>query len=231
MLADLPKATAISLSPTLMLTVIFFILLAYLAPAAILHGQVALLAVTPSTILTQPGLNQQVDGPTLCAGLLGSCSKPHYDAPGLTCTTPYISPAYTMSAFTTNTPSSVLAIPPAVTWAFLAVALGFTFACFVMYCAIFFRHLIVSFWEKPVVQKLFAWIGFGSFLVGKYCGCRLGSDGVLTYSLLGIASFFVLRIFLDAVHLLLSNAWNVTMVWLSGQSGQRGTEETLCKRE
>ncbi|KAI6031786.1 hypothetical protein BKA83DRAFT_585053 [Pisolithus microcarpus] len=148
----------------------------------------ALLAVTPSTILTQPGSNQQVDGPTLCAGLLA------------------------MPVFTTNTPSSVLAIPPAVTWAFLAVALGFTFACFVMYCAIFFRHLIVSFWEKPVVQKLFAWIGFGSFLVG-------------------IASFFVLRIFLDALHLCLSNAWNVIMVWLSGQTGQRRTEEALCKRE
>lgn len=211
MLADFSKATTIYPSPTLMLTVVFFILLAYLAPAAILHGQVALLAVTPSTILTQPGLNQQVDGPTLCAGLLGSCSKP-YNAAGLTCTTPYISPAYTMPIFTTNTPSSVLAIPPAVTWAFLAVALGFTFACFVMYCAIFFRHLIVSFWEKPVVQKLFAWIGFGSFLVG-------------------IASFFVLRIFLDALHLCLSNAWNVIMVWLSGQSGQRRTEEALCKRE
>ncbi|KAI6136681.1 hypothetical protein F5141DRAFT_44085 [Pisolithus sp. B1] len=208
MLADLPKATTTHFSPTLMLTAVFLILSAYLAPTAILHGQVALLAVTPSTVLTQPGLNQQVDGPTLCAGLLGSCSKT-YNAAGLTCTTPYTSPAYTMSVFTSNTPSSVLAIPPAVTWAFLAAALGFTFACFFMYCVTFFRHLIVSFWEKPVVQKLFAWIGFGSFLAA-------------------VASFFVLRIFLDALHLFLANAWNVIIDGLSGPSRK---EETLCKRE
>ena len=71
MLVDLSKATTVYLTPVLMLTALFLILFAYLAPAAMLHGQVALLTVTPSTFLTQPGSNQQVDGPTMLAGLLG----------------------------------------------------------------------------------------------------------------------------------------------------------------
>lgn len=71
MLVDLSKATTVYLTPVLMLTALFLILFAYLAPAAMLHGQVALLTVTPSTFLTQPGSNQQVDGPTMFAGLLG----------------------------------------------------------------------------------------------------------------------------------------------------------------
>lgn len=168
MLADLSKATTIYLTPILMLAAVFLILFAYLAPAAMLHGQVALLTVTPSTVLTQPGSNQQVDGPTLFAGLLGSCSKPN-NAAGLTCTVPSISPTYNMSVFTSNTPSSVLAAPPATTPGFLAVALAFTFIFFFMYTAISFRHLMGKaggFWEKPVVQRVSAWIGIGSFLVG-----------------------------------------------------------------
>jgi len=109
MLADLSKATTVYLTPILMLTTLFLILFAYLAPAAMLPGQVAFLTVTPSTFLTQPGSNQQVDGPTMFAGLLGqwigqsqsaninvvagSCSKPSNAAP-LYCISPSVSPTY-----------------------------------------------------------------------------------------------------------------------------------------
>lgn len=109
MLADLSKATTVYLTPILMLTTLFLILFAYLAPSAMLAGQVAFLTVTPSTFLTQPGSNQQVDGPTMFAGLLGqwisqspsanpdfvagSCSKPSNAAP-LYCVSPSVSPTY-----------------------------------------------------------------------------------------------------------------------------------------
>ncbi|KAL4069578.1 hypothetical protein V8B97DRAFT_2008118 [Scleroderma yunnanense] len=186
MLADLSKATTVYLTPILMLTALFLILFAYLAPAAMLHGQVALLTVTPSTFLTQPGSNQQVDGPTMFAGLLGSCSKPN-NAASLYCISPSISPTYSSysrqpavsdphltelidtSVFTSNTPSSVLAAPPAATPAFLAVALAFTVVFFVMYTGISFRHLMGKaggVWEKPMVQRISAWIGMCSFVVG-----------------------------------------------------------------
>ncbi|KAI6047596.1 hypothetical protein EDC04DRAFT_2886436 [Pisolithus marmoratus] len=184
MLADLSKATTIYLTPILMLTAVFLILFAYLAPAAMLHGQVALLTVTPSTVLTQPGSNQQVDGPTLFAGLLGSCSKPN-NAAGLTCTMPSISPTYNMSVFTSNTPSSVLSAPPATTPTFLAIALGFTFVFFFMYTAISFRHLMGKaggFWEKPVRAKgicldwdLFV-LGLASFLIIRMYFGKAASD-------------------------------------------------------
>ena len=75
------------------------------------------------------------------------------------------------SVFTANTPSSVLAAPPAATPAFLAVALAFSVVFFVMYTAISFRHLMGKaggVWEKPMVQRLSAWIGICSFLIGMY---------------------------------------------------------------
>ncbi|KAG6336947.1 hypothetical protein ID866_2141 [Astraeus odoratus] len=180
MLADLSKATTIYLTPILMLTALFLILFAYLAPAAMLHGQVALLAVTPSTVLTQPGSNQQVDGPTMFAGLLGSCSKPN-NAAALSCISPSIAPTYNTSVFTSNTPSSVLSAPPATTPVFLAVALVFSFIFFVSYTAISFRHLMGKageIWEKPMVQRISAWIGIclASFLIIRMYFGKAASD-------------------------------------------------------
>ncbi|KIJ68410.1 hypothetical protein HYDPIDRAFT_106606 [Hydnomerulius pinastri MD-312] len=168
MIADLSKATTLYFTPLLMLASLFLILFAYLAPAVMLHSQVALLTVTPSSALTQPGSNQAVDGPSMLVGVLGSCSKSN-NAAGLTCTTPSISPLYNTSVFTPNTPSSVLAAPPTAAPAFLAVALAFTFIFFVMYTAISFRHLMGkagNVWEKPMVQRASAWIGIFAFLVG-----------------------------------------------------------------
>ena len=71
MLADISKATTLYLTPVLMLTSLFLVLFAYLAPAVMLHSQVSLLTVTPSMVLTQPGSNNAVDGPSMLIGMLG----------------------------------------------------------------------------------------------------------------------------------------------------------------
>ena len=54
-----------------MLASLFLILFAYLAPVVMLHSQVSLLTVTPSSVLTQPGSNEAVDGPSMLIGMLG----------------------------------------------------------------------------------------------------------------------------------------------------------------
>ncbi|KAF9218930.1 hypothetical protein BS17DRAFT_790374 [Gyrodon lividus] len=167
MLTDISKATTLYLTPVLMLTSLFLVLFAYLAPAVMLHSQVSLLTVTPSLALTQSG-STAVDGPSMFIGMLGSCSKPN-NAAGLTCTSPSISPHYNTSVFTPNTPSSVLAPPPTVAPAFLAVSLAFSIIFFIMFTAISFRHLMGkagNIWEKPMIQRASAWIGISSFLVG-----------------------------------------------------------------
>ncbi|KAI9572936.1 hypothetical protein HD554DRAFT_2320275 [Boletus coccyginus] len=168
MLADISKATTLYLTPVLMLTSLFLVLFAYLAPVVMLHSQVSLLTVTPSSVLTQPGSDQAVDGPSMLIGLLGSCSKPSNSAT-LSCTSSSISPVYNTSVFTPNTPSSVLAAPPTAAPAFLATSLAFTIIFLIMFTGISFRHLMGKagdVWEKPMVQRASAWIGISSFLVG-----------------------------------------------------------------
>lgn len=71
MLADISKTTTLYLAPVLMLAALFLILFAYLAPVVMLHGQVSLLTVVSSSVLTQPGSNEAVDGPSMFLGMLG----------------------------------------------------------------------------------------------------------------------------------------------------------------
>ncbi|KAG6381202.1 hypothetical protein JVT61DRAFT_5605 [Boletus reticuloceps] len=178
MLTNISKATTLYFTPVLMLTSLFLILFAYLAPVVMLHSQVSLLTVVPSSVLTQPGSNQIVDGPSMFVGMLGSCAKPNNSAT-LICTSPSISPVYNASVFTSNTPSSVLAAPPTVAPAFLATSLAFSMIFFIMFTGISFRHLMGkagNVWENPMVQRASAWIGIGSFLVG-------------------LASFLIIRIY------------------------------------
>lgn len=78
MLADISKATTLYLTPVLMLTSLFLTLFAYLAPVVMLHSQVSLLTVTPSSVLTQPGSNQAVDGPSMLLGMLGRSPMPEW---------------------------------------------------------------------------------------------------------------------------------------------------------
>jgi hypothetical protein len=110
MIAGLSKAVILYLAPVLTLTAILLSMFAFLAPAAMLHDRVALLTVTPSTSLIQPGPSQGVDGPSIFLGVLGtvshsiarfltysfvlgSCSRVNNSA-GVNCTSPTISPVY-----------------------------------------------------------------------------------------------------------------------------------------
>ena len=71
MIAGLSKAVTLYLAPLLSLTAILLSLFAFLAPTLLLHDRVALLTVTPSVSLTQPGSSQSVDGPSVFLGVLG----------------------------------------------------------------------------------------------------------------------------------------------------------------
>ncbi|KAF9241352.1 hypothetical protein BU15DRAFT_73479 [Melanogaster broomeanus] len=73
MLVNVSKGTTLYLTPVLMLTSLFLILFAYLAPAVMLHSQVSLLTVTPYSAVAQPG--QAVDGPSMLEGMLGNLSE------------------------------------------------------------------------------------------------------------------------------------------------------------
>ncbi|KAH7931009.1 hypothetical protein BV22DRAFT_23581 [Leucogyrophana mollusca] len=168
MLADLSKGVTLYFTPVLMLTALLLALFAYLAPTVMLHSQVALLTVTPSSSLTQPGSTQGVDGPSIFLGALGSCSRPN-NAAGLVCMSPSISPVYDTSVFPSNAPSAVISAPPASAPAFIAVALVFSAIFFVTFTAISFRHFMGkagAVWEKPMVQRVSAWLGIFSFLLG-----------------------------------------------------------------
>ncbi|KAG2120922.1 uncharacterized protein F5147DRAFT_663763 [Suillus discolor] len=168
MLADISKGTILYFTPVLMLTALLLSLFSYLAPTVMLHSQVALLTVTPSSALTQPGSTKAVDGPSIFLGPLGSCSRPNNEA-GLTCMPSSISPIYNTSVFTSNTPSSVISAPPAGAPTFIAISLVFSVIFFVMFTAISFRHLMGkagAVWEKPMVQRVSAWIGIFAFLIG-----------------------------------------------------------------
>ena len=110
MIAGLSKAVTLYLAPILALTATILALFAYLAPSLLLHDQVALLTVTPSTALLQTGSSQSVDGPSVFLGVLGtslnfpasswldkihpgSCSRSKNSAP-VNCTAPTLSPQY-----------------------------------------------------------------------------------------------------------------------------------------
>ncbi|KAJ2927185.1 hypothetical protein H1R20_g9934, partial [Candolleomyces eurysporus] len=70
MVAGLARTITLYLAPALALTATILSLLAFLAPTIALPGQVALLAVTPSTVLSQPGPSQVIDGPSVFLGIL-----------------------------------------------------------------------------------------------------------------------------------------------------------------
>ena len=76
MIAGLSKAVTLYLAH-FSLTAILLSLFAFLAPTLLLHDRVALLTVTPSVSLTQPGSSQDVDGPSIFLGLLGMVLRPY----------------------------------------------------------------------------------------------------------------------------------------------------------
>lgn len=73
MIAGISKAITLYLAPVLALTATILSLFAFLAPTLLLHDRVALLTVSPSTTLVQPGPGQNIEGPSVFLGSLGTC--------------------------------------------------------------------------------------------------------------------------------------------------------------
>ncbi|KIK06964.1 hypothetical protein K443DRAFT_673850 [Laccaria amethystina LaAM-08-1] len=169
MIAGLSKAVTLYLAPILALTATILTLFAYLAPSLLLHDQVALLTVTPSTALLQTGSSQSVDGPSVFLGVLGSCSRSKNSAP-VNCTAPTLSPQYDLSMLPASSPNLLLSAPTAATPAFIAVAISFSALFLFTFTLISFREKMGSKFstilDKPILQRLSAWIGFFGFIIG-----------------------------------------------------------------
>lgn len=80
MISGLSKAITLYLAPLLALTAVFLSLFAYLAPTLLLHNQVALVTVVPSTALQsiQTNASNGLDGPSVFIGVLGMKSRYSY---------------------------------------------------------------------------------------------------------------------------------------------------------
>jgi len=168
MIAGLSKAVTLYLAPLLALTTIFLTLFALLAPNLLLQDQVALLTVIPSTALQSQSLNS-VDGPSVFMGILGSCSRTSNSAP-INCTIPNVSPQYDLSVLPGNAPTLLLSAPTGSPAAFVSIAVAFSIVFFVTFTMISLRHKLPgkvnAALEKPMLQRVSAWIGFFSFLIG-----------------------------------------------------------------
>jgi len=169
MIAGLSKAVTLYLAPLLALTAIILSLLAFLAPTLLLHDQVSLLTVVPSTALLETGSSKGVDGPSVFLGVLGSCSRPN-NAASLNCTTATLSPQYNLSVLPSTAPDLLLSAPTASTPVFIAIAISFSILFFIAFTLISFRHKmgpkIVSILDRPLWPRASAWIGFFGFVIG-----------------------------------------------------------------
>jgi len=168
MIAGLSKAVTLYLAPLLALTTIFLTLFALLAPTLLLREQVALLTVIPSTALQSQSLNAS-DGPSVFMGILGSCARTNNSAP-INCTIPDLSPKYDLSALPKNAPTLLLTAPTGSPAAYVSIAIVFSIVFFISFTMISFRHKLPgkvnALLEKPMLQRLSAWIGFFSFFIG-----------------------------------------------------------------
>jgi len=168
MIAGLSKAVLLYLAPLVTLTAILLSLFAYLAPVIMLQTKVALLTVTPSTVLVH-GSSNPVDGPSVFLGALGSCSRTKNDA-GVNCTAPSLNPVYDLSPLPSQAPRLLLSAPPQSTPVFLGIALALSVIFFITFTLVSFRHKMgekaTAMLDKPIVQRLSAWLGVFGFLVG-----------------------------------------------------------------
>jgi len=168
MIAGISKAITLYLAPVLALTATILSLFVFLAPTLLLHDQVALLTVAPSTILVQPGPGQKVDGPSVFLGPLGSCARSNNGA-SMNCTFPSISPQYDLSRLPGNAPTSLLYAPAASTPVFISIALALDVAFLVTFTLISLRSKLGkagSAFETPLLQSVSAGVGFMGFMIG-----------------------------------------------------------------
>ncbi|KIM85245.1 hypothetical protein PILCRDRAFT_354716 [Piloderma croceum F 1598] len=201
MINGFSKFAVLYLAPVLMLTALFLSLFAFLAPSVMLHDQVALLTVTPSTALTNPQA-QANDGPSLFLGALGSCSR-HNNAGAVNCTATSISPQYDTSVLPGATSNDILSAPPSTAPAFIAVAISLSFVFFFAYSLVSFRHKfgegLSEKLDSPMIQRITAWIGVFGFMIGAriYSMPPIQSAKRLAFQLSGLASFLIVRMWFE----------------------------------
>ncbi|KAK0465144.1 uncharacterized protein EV420DRAFT_941197 [Desarmillaria tabescens] len=163
MIAGLSKAVVLYLTPLLALTSLILSYLAFLAPSLLLEDRVALFTITPSS-----NSSDGTDGASLFLGLLGSCSRPTNDA-AINCTVAALRPTYDFSDLPADVPQILISSPPSA-GAFVAVSLGFSSVFFLVYTVASFRHKMgekmAATMDKPLIQRLTAWMGFIGFFIG-----------------------------------------------------------------
>jgi len=168
MISGLSKAAILYLAPLLSLTSLILILFAYTAPTILLHSRVALLVVSPSLQLTNSSSSQEIDGPSLFLGALGSCSRPDDKGP-VTCTAPTVSPIYDLSALPRNSPD-LLTAPTSTTPVFIAIALALSTIFFVIFTLISLRAnlgaKLSAALDRPALHRASAWLGLLGFMIG-----------------------------------------------------------------
>ena len=72
MLNQLSNAVTLYLAPVLSLTAVLLVLFSYLSPVVMLHTQVSLLVIRPSLLLLPNPSKDEIDGPSVFLGPLGT---------------------------------------------------------------------------------------------------------------------------------------------------------------
>ncbi|KAF8509843.1 hypothetical protein JB92DRAFT_2729315 [Gautieria morchelliformis] len=169
MIDTIIKVIPLYLAPVLALTSTLLTLFAYLAPAGMLHTQVALMIISPGRSVPLPGDTQDnVDGPTIRMGTVGSCAQSNNSA-SVHCTTPSTTPIYDFSVLPSNTPM-FLQSPTATTPAWIAAALVFWTLFLVIFSLSTIRERLGGklneILGKPAVARAAAWVGVLGYMIG-----------------------------------------------------------------
>ncbi|KIY71597.1 hypothetical protein CYLTODRAFT_389979 [Cylindrobasidium torrendii FP15055 ss-10] len=165
MIAGLSKAVTLYLTPVLALTAVVLSVLAFLAPTLVLQDRVALLTVTPSF---DNDSGEQLDGPSLFLGLLGSCSRPKNDE-AINCTSTSFMPVYDFSDLPSEAPRILLSSPSGCSGA-IAAGMLLSVIFFFTFTFVAFGHKMgdkmAAMVDRPLIQRTVAWLGFVGFLTG-----------------------------------------------------------------
>lgn len=169
MIDTITKLVPLYLAPVLALTSTLLTLFAYLAPAAMLSSQVALMIISPGRSVPLPGDSKDnVDGPTIRMGAVGSCAQSS-NAGQIHCTTPSTSPTYNLTVLPGNTPTFLQA-PAATTPAWIAVSLVFWTLFLIIFSMSAIRERLgpklSAVLGKPMVARAAAWVGLLGFMIG-----------------------------------------------------------------
>jgi len=170
MIENLSAAATLYLAPILSLTSFLLSLFAFLAPTLILHTQVSLLSVTPSSVLTSPNQPPKgsLDGPSVHFGVLGSCAQKSHSA-RIDCTITQFSPTYDTSVLPSNSNPDVLTALPSSASVAVLVALVLSTLFFILFVMIAMRSKLGglgALLSKPNVSRASAWLGLFGFLIG-----------------------------------------------------------------